>query len=86
MAENMPRTAAWFVDKGFVVLVWIRLEEGRAEQRDAYLVGCATQEESEARVRRMYPNDPTAEIFVGQMSVGDIKSLRLMRGEVRPWL
>jgi hypothetical protein len=74
-----------FADEGFVVLVRIAIERGPA-QREAYVIGCATQEECEVKVQQMYSSDKNAEFFISPMSAADIKRLRFMPGEVRPWL
>jgi hypothetical protein len=74
-----------FADEGFVVLVRIPIERGPA-QRETYVVGCATQEECEIKIRQMYASNKNAEFFISPMSPATIKRLRLMPGEVRPWL
>jgi hypothetical protein len=72
-------------DGGFVVLVHITVGGGLSPYRDVYLVGCATHEEAEARVRDLYPTEPNLALYVSPLSVGDTKGLKLARNEVRSW-
>ena len=70
---------------GFVVLVHFSFGGGLSPYRDTYLVGCATQEEAEARVRDLYPSEPNLVLHVSPLGAGDMNDLRLARDEVRPW-
>jgi len=52
---------------------------------DTYLVGCPTQEEAEARIKRLYPSEPNIKLYVSPLRGGDTKALKLARNEVREW-
>lgn len=70
---------------GFIVLVHVSFGGGVRPYRDTYLVGCATQEEAEARVRDLYSSEPNLVLHVSPLGVGDTNDLKLARDEVRPW-
>ena len=72
-----------YAGKGFVALVHVKVPGG-ANQREAYVVGCATDTETTAKIREMYPTDDI-EVTVSPMSDGDVKGLKLLPGEARPW-
>jgi hypothetical protein len=80
LSRNVPED-----DGAFVVLVHITVGGGLSPYRDAYLVGCATHEEAEAKVRDLYPTEPNLALYVSPLRVGDAKGLKLARNEVRPW-
>jgi hypothetical protein len=72
-------------DRGFVVLVHVAVGGGLAPYRDVYLVGAATHEEAQARVKDLYPEEPNLTLYVSPLRAGDAKGLKLARNEVRPW-
>ena len=57
------RTRPKFVDEGFVVLVQTRGGD-ESIQREAYVVGCSTEEKARSTVRNMYPTEFSAIITV----------------------
>jgi hypothetical protein len=67
------------------VLVQITIGGGLSPYRDVYLVGCATNEEAEARVRNLYATEPKLELYVSPLRGDDTGRLRLARDEVRSW-
>jgi hypothetical protein len=72
------------VDEGFVVLV--RIPDGSAlPYQDAYLVGCPTHDEAEARIKDLYPSEPNMRLYVLPLCVDDTKDLELAPNEVRAW-
>lgn len=70
---------------GFIVLVHVSFGDGVSPYQDTYLVGCATHEEAEARIKELYPSEPNLVLHVSQLGVGDTNDLKLARNEVRPW-
>ena len=72
------------VDEGFVVLVHIPLGDGSPYQ-DAYLVGCSTHEEAEAKVKELYPGEANIRLYVSLLRGDDTKGLELASNDVRPW-
>ena len=72
------------IDEGFVVLVHIPVG-GSLPYQDAYLVGCSTHEEAEAKIKDLYASEPNIRMYVSPLRVGDTKDLKLARNEVREW-
>ena len=73
-----------FADEGFVVLIQIIVGNG-SPQREAYVVGCSTEDVARDSVRRLYANEPNVGITVSPLGSGDARGLRLAFGEVRLW-
>jgi hypothetical protein len=78
------RAARITFDEGFVVLVHVPVGSGLPYQ-DAYLVGCSTHEEAEAKIKELYPSEPNIRLYVSRLRAGDRKDLKLARNEVREW-
>ena len=68
--------------EGFVGLVHIPMG---GLYRDAYVVGCSTHSEAEARIRSLYPSEPNLTIYASPLQIGAAENLRLARDEVRSW-
>jgi hypothetical protein len=73
-----------YVDEAFTVLVHIPVDGG-PPQREAYIVGCPTREEAEARIKSLYPSEPNIKLFAARLSTIETKGHKLMAGEFRPW-
>jgi hypothetical protein len=82
--SDWKKRGAQNIAEGFVVLVHIPVGSG-LPYHDTYLVGCPTQEEAEARIKRLYPSEPNIKLFVSPLRGGDTKTLKLARNEVREW-
>jgi hypothetical protein len=72
------------LDEGFVVLVHVPDGSG-LPYHDAYLVGCSTHEEAEAKIKDLYPTEPNVRLYVSPLCGGDTKDLNLAPNEVREW-
>jgi hypothetical protein len=69
---------------GFVVLVNIPFDSD-SPYRDAYLVGCSSHQEAEAKVKDLYPGEPDIRLYVSALRPEDARSLKLASNEVRSW-
>jgi hypothetical protein len=78
--ETMPE----YADQAFTVLVHIPVDHGEP-QRETYVIGCATREEAEARIRHLYPCEPDIQLFASPLSVAEAEDMQLETGEIRPW-
>jgi hypothetical protein len=58
---------------------------GGTPKRETYVVGCATREEAEARIRGLYPMEADVGVFATPLSTTETKEQKLMAGEFRPW-
>jgi hypothetical protein len=83
MSKNKP-DADPFASEGFVVLVEV-LADSDFPRREAYVVACATKEESETKIRELYTDESTTQFSTASMPVENIKRLKLRHGEVLPW-
>lgn len=83
MSKNRPN-AGPFASKGFVVLVEVPADSD-FPRREAYVVACATKEESEAKIQELYIDESTAQFAAAPMPVENIERLKLRHGEVLPW-
>jgi len=73
-----------FADEGFVVLIQIMIGNG-SPRREAYVVGCSTEDEASEAVRRLYANEPNVGITVSPLASGDLRGLKVAFEEVRLW-
>lgn len=73
-----------FAEEGFVVLIQIMVENG-SPRREAYVVGCSTEDEARDTVRRLYADEPNVGMAVSRLGSGDARGLKLAFGEVKPW-
>jgi hypothetical protein len=71
-----------YVTKAFMVLVHIPVEN-RLPQRESFVVGCATREEAEAKVRSLYPPELDIALFALALSALETEELELSEGEIR---
>ncbi len=53
--------------------------------RETYVVGCATREEAETRIKNLFPDVLDVRVFATPLSTAEAKSQKLMAGEYRPW-
>jgi hypothetical protein len=74
-----------YVEKAFTVLVHVPVPEGGAPLRETYVVGCATREEAETRIKNLFPEVLDVGVFATPLSTAEAKSQKLMAGEYRPW-
>jgi hypothetical protein len=51
-----------YVSKAFMVLVHIPVEN-RLPERESFVVGCATRDEAEAKIRSLCPPEPDIRLF-----------------------
>jgi hypothetical protein len=71
-----------YVGKAFAVLVHVPVENG-LPQRESFVVGCATREEAEAKVRSQYPPELDIGLFALALSALETEALKLSEGEIR---
>jgi hypothetical protein len=71
-----------YVTKAFMVLVHISTEN-RLPQRESFVVGCATREEAEAKIRGLYPPEQSVSMFALALSALETETLNLSEGEIR---
>lgn len=74
-----------YVEEAFTVLVHVPVPEGGAPLRETYVVGCATREEAETRIKNLFPDVLDVRAFATPLSTAEAKSQKLMAGEYRPW-
>lgn len=72
-----------YLEEACVALVSIDLEDSK--DVSAYVVGCASPEETEALIRQEYEFEMRIEIIVSKLSSSDARNLRLRPREIRPW-
>jgi len=72
------------VSKAFMVLVHIPVQN-RLPQRESFVVGCATREEAEAKIRSLYPPELGVGLFALALSALETEALELSEGEIRRW-
>jgi hypothetical protein len=73
-----------YVSKAFMVLVHIPVENG-LPQRESFVVGCATREEAEAKISRLYSPEQNISMFALALSSFETEQLELSEGEIRRW-
>jgi hypothetical protein len=73
MAENLA-------DEGWIVFV-----RSEASGAAVYLVGLATDRESEIAVRGRYPNETIKIDQIVRLAKANIVGFSLRNGEIRPW-
>ena len=67
-----------------MVLVHIPAESGMP-QRERFVVACATREEAEAKISRLYPPEQNVSMFALALSSLETEQLELSEGEIRRW-
>jgi hypothetical protein len=73
------------VNKAFVVLADIPVENGGWPRRESFVVGCSTREEAEATIKSRYPPEQKVRAFALVLSAIETEKLDLDVGEVRSW-
>jgi hypothetical protein len=73
-----------YVSKVFMVLVHIPVENS-LPQRESFVVGCATREAAETRIRSLYPPELDIGLFALALSAPETEVLELSENEIRRW-